>query len=100
MQETKLVFSLVIAFLLFNAISAYAQQPRLATFHETAQVIVDQRFQNKTSTSITVMSTSVQEIRIPVELDQKIRDTESVVAVVLTNEDQCVLGVVNEVCVL
>ncbi|MGQ0639020.1 MAG: hypothetical protein ACT4N1_06705 [Nitrososphaerota archaeon] len=100
MQETKLVFSLVIAFLLFNAISAYAQQPQLATFHETAQVIVDQRFQNKTSTSITVMSTSVQEIRIPVELDQKIRDTENIVAVVLTNEDQCVLGVIDEACVL
>ena len=100
MQETKLVFSLIIAFLLFNAISAYAQQPRLATFHETAQVIVDQRFQNKTSTSIAVMSTSVQEIRIPIELDQKIRDTENVIAVVLTNEDQCILGVINEVCVL
>jgi len=100
LQETKLVFSLIIAFLLFNAISAYAQQPRLATFHETAQVIVDQRFQNKTSTSIAVMSTSVQEIRIPIELDQKIRDTENVIAVVLTNEDQCILGVINEVCVL
>ncbi|HLA22660.1 MAG TPA: hypothetical protein VJZ17_04390 [Nitrosopumilaceae archaeon] len=96
----KLVFFLVITFLLFNAISAYAQQPRLATFHETAQVIVDQRFQNKISTSITVMSTSTQEIRVPVELDQKIRDTEHVVAVVITNEDQCVLGVIDEACVL
>lgn len=100
MHKTKLVFSLVTAFLLFSAISAYAQQPRLATFHETAQVIVDQRFQNKTSTSITVMSTSTQEIRIPVELDQKIRDTEHVVAVVITNEGQCVLGVMDEACLL
>ena len=100
MQIVKAVFSLIVTFLLFNAVSAYAQQPRLATFHETAQVIVDQRFQNKTSTSITVMSTSTQEIRIPVELDQKIRDTENVVAVVITNEDQCVLGVINQACVL
>ena len=100
MQIVKVVFSLIVTFLLFNAVSAYAQQPRLATFHETAQVIVDQRFQNKTSTSITVMSTSIQEIRIPVELDQKIRDTENVVAVVITNEDQCVLGVINQACVL
>lgn len=46
------------------------------------------------------MSTSTQEIRVPVELDQKIRDTEHVVAVVITNEDQCVLGVVDEACVL
>ena len=100
MQIVKAVFSLIVTFLLFNAVSAYAQQPRLATFHETAQVIVDQRFQNKISTSITVMSTSIQEIRIPVELDQKIRDTENVVAVVITNEDQCVLGVINQACVL
>jgi len=100
LQIVKAVFSLIVTFLLFNAVSAYAQQPRLATFHETAQVIVDQRFQNKTSTSITVMSTSIQEIRIPVELDQKIRDTENVVAVVITNEDQCVLGVINQACVL
>jgi len=96
----KLVFSLIVTFLLLNAISAYAQQPRFATFHETAQVIVDQRFQNKTSTSITVMSTSTQEIRVPVELNQKILDTEHVVSVVITNEDQCVLGVVDEACVL
>ena len=96
----KLVFSLIVTFLLLNAISAYAQQPRFATFHETAQVIVDQRFQNKTSTSITVMSTSTQEIRVPVELNQKILDTEHVVSVVITNEGQCVLGVVDEACVL
>jgi hypothetical protein len=100
LQIVKAVFSLSVTFLPFNAVSAYAQQPRLATFHETAQVIVDQRFQNKISTSITVMSTSTQEIRIPVELDQKIRDTENVVAVVITNEDQCVLGVINQACVL
>ena len=100
MQIVKVVFSLIITFLLFNAVSAYAQQQRLATFHETAQVIVDQRFQNQTSTSITVLSSSTQEMRVPVELDQKIRDTEHVVAVVITNEDQCVLGVVNEACVL
>ena len=100
MQGVKLVFSLMITFLLFNAFTAYAQQPRLATFHETAQVIVDQRFQNKTSTSITVLSTSIQEMRVPAELDQKIRDTEHVVAVVITNEDQCVLGVTNNACVL
>ncbi|MEX1054159.1 MAG: hypothetical protein WEC35_07150, partial [Nitrosopumilaceae archaeon] len=46
------------------------------------------------------MSTSTQEIRVPVELDQKIRDTEHVVAVVITNENQCVLGVKDEACVL
>ncbi len=100
MQTTKLIFSLAVAFLFFNVFGAYAQQPRLATFHETAQIIVDQRFQNQTSTSITVLSTSIQEMRVPVTLDQKIRDTPHVSAVVITNEDQCVLGVVDNACVL
>ncbi|MGI0089084.1 MAG: hypothetical protein ACREAF_01900 [Nitrosopumilaceae archaeon] len=100
MKATRLIFSLAIAFLFFNVFGAYAQQPRLATFHETAQIIVDQRFQNQTSTSITVLSTSIQEMRVPVTLDQKIRDTPHVSAVVITNEDQCVLGVVDNACVL
>jgi len=90
----------MIILLCHSTYAAYAQQPRLATFHETAQVIIDQKFQNQTSTSISVLSTSIQEFRIPVELDQKIHNIKNVTAVVITNKDQCVLGVVNEGCVL
>ena len=90
----------MIILLCFSTYSAYAQQPRLATFHETAQLIIDQRIQNQTSTSIAVMSTSNQEILVPVELDQKIHDIKNVTAVVITNEDKCVLGVTDEACVL
>ncbi len=95
-----LVFLFVIFFLCSSTYGAYAQQPRLATFHETAQVIIDQRFQNQTSTSISVLSTSIQEMRIPIDLDQKIHNTPSVTAVIITNEDQCVLGVIDEACIL
>lgn len=90
----------MIFLLCLSTYTAYAQQPRLATFHEIAQVIIDQKFQNQTSTSISVLSTSTQEFRIPVELDQKIHDMQNVTAVVITNEDECVLGVVEESCVL
>jgi len=90
----------MIILLCFSTYTAYAEQPRLATFHETAQVIIDQRFQNQTSTSISVLSTSNQEFRVPVELDQKIHNMKNVTAVVITNEDQCVLGVVDKACVL
>ena len=100
MLVKKLIFSLIVSLLFFNLVTANAQQPRLATFHETAQIIVDQRYQNQTSTSITVLSTSVQEMRVPVELDQKIRDMKNITAVVITNENQCVLGVQDNACIL
>jgi len=87
-------------FLCFGTYTVYAQQPKLATFHEIAQVIIDQKIQNQTSTSISVISTSNQEIRVPVELDKKIHSMKNVTAVVITNEDKCVLGVVDKACVL
>jgi len=83
-----------------NTHTAYAQQPRLATFHETAQIVIDQKFQNQTSTAISVLSTSNQEFRVPIELDQKIHNMKNVTAVVITNEDECVLGVIDKACVL
>ncbi|MFB5630231.1 MAG: hypothetical protein ACE5RN_01425 [Nitrosopumilaceae archaeon] len=78
----------------------YAQEPRLATFQETAQVIIDKSISNNVTAAIALQSTSNQEIRIPVELSNKIQDTERVVAVIITSEEQCVLGVVNESCIM
>ncbi|MGI0010771.1 MAG: hypothetical protein ACREAE_05170, partial [Nitrosopumilaceae archaeon] len=100
MLKSRVVFSSMIILLCFSTYTAYAQQPRLATFHETAQVIIDQKIQNQTSSSISVLSTSNQEFRVPVELDQKIHNMKNVTAIVITNEDQCVLGVIDKACVL
>jgi len=83
-----------------NANITFAQQPQLSTFHEIAQIIVDQKILNQTTTTITLSSTSTGEIRVPLELDQKIRDTKNVIAVVITNEDKCALGVTDSICVL
>lgn len=96
----KIIFLFIGILLCSNTFTAFAQQPKLATFHEIAQVIIDQKFQNQTSTSISVLSTSTQEIRVPVDLDKKIRSMNNVTAVVITNEDKCVLGVVDKACVL
>lgn len=90
----------MIILLCFSTFTVYAQQPRLATFQETAQVVIDQKFQNQTSTSVSVLSTSNQEFRVPIELDQKIHNMKNVTAVVITNEDKCVLGVIDKTCVL
>jgi len=79
---------------------AYSQEIKLATFQETAQVIIDNKIDQKTTTSITLLSSNIQEIRIPLELEQKIRENERIQAVVLTNQNNCVLGVIDESCLI
>ena len=79
---------------------AYSQEINLATFQETAQVIIDNKIDQKTTTSITLLSSNIQEIRIPPELEQKIRENERIQAVVLTNQNNCILGVIDESCLI
>ena len=80
--------------------NAYAEQPRLATFHETATILVDQKLSNNVTASISLQTTSLQEFQIPKELDAKIHNDTNIIAVIITNEDQCVLGVQDKVCVM
>lgn len=79
---------------------SYAQEANLATFQETAQVIVDKSISQNVTASITLQSTSIQEIKIPAELEQKIRENDRVKAIVLTNQEQCVLGVIDQSCIM
>ena len=78
-----IIFSLVFSILLFNVFSAYAQQPQLASFHEVAQVLVDQKFQNQTTAFIGLESTSPLEMRVPTGLDQKIHNITSITSVTI-----------------
>ena len=78
----------------------YSQEIRLSTFQESAQLIIDNKITNKTSASITLTSTNIQEITILSELEQKIRDNKRIQAIVLTNENDCVLGVTDQSCIL
>jgi hypothetical protein len=79
---------------------AYSQEVSLATFQEIAQIMIDEKESQKVTASITLQSTSVQEIKIPAKLEQRIRENESISAVVITNQDQCILGVTDESCIL
>ena len=79
---------------------AYSQEISLATFQETAQIIVDKSISQNVTASITLQSTSIQEIKIPAELEQKVRDSDRIEAIILTNQDQCVLGVVDQSCIM
>ena len=78
----------------------YSQEPSLATFQETAQILVDKTISQNISASITLQSTSIQEIKIPVELENKIREDNRVKSVVFTNHNQCVFGVENQSCIM
>jgi hypothetical protein len=96
-----IIFSLVFSILVFNVFSAYAQQPLSASFHEAAQVLVDQKFQNQITAFIGLESTSPLEMRVPAGLDQKIRNTANITSVSITNAQNCVLGVPKyDSCVL
>lgn len=99
MQQRIMVFS-VILLISFSAGNAFAQEPGLATFQETAQILVDKSLSQNVTASITLQSTSIQEIRIPAELEQAIREDDKVRAIIVTNQDQCVLGVFDQSCIM
>ena len=95
------VLFLLLSVLMISSLGhAYSQEPSLATFQETAQVIVDKTISGNVSASVTLQSTSIQEIKIPAELESKIRDDDRVRSIVLTNHDQCVFGVVDQACIM
>jgi len=95
-----IILIVIIGFSFFGLIDVHAQEVKLAAFQETAQVFFDQLISQNVTASITLQSTSNQEIRIPSELEQKIRENGRIMAVILTNEEQCVLGVQDDACIL
>ena len=93
-------FSFLITFTGISIDQAYSQQMELSTFQESSQVIIDEKISQTNIASITLLSTNIQEIKIPTELESKIRENERVQAIVITNESNCVLGVLDQSCIL
>jgi len=90
----------IIGILTITTNYAHSQDASLATFQETAQVLVDKSRSENVTASITLQTTSVQEIKIPPELEKKIREHEKIASIIITNQQQCILGVVNESCIM
>ena len=99
-MRKKLFLLALIALIGISTNYSYSQEVSLATFQETAQIIVDKSISQNVTASITLQSTSIQEIKIPAELEQKIREDKRIKAIILTNQDQCVLGVVDQSCIM
>jgi len=86
----------IIALFGITANFAWGQEIGHATFQETAQLVIDKSISQNVTASITLQSTSIQEIKIPAELEREIREDARVKAVILTNQEQCVLGVIDK----
>jgi len=99
MQKIIVLFVLA-GILIITTNYAYSQDVSLATFQETAQVLVDKSKTQDVTASITLQTTSIQEIKIPSELEKKIRDDKRITSVIITNQQQCVLGVVDDACIM
>lgn len=99
MQKIIVLLALV-GFFAITLNYAYSQDASLATFQETAQVIVDKSRSQNVTASITLQTTSIQEIKIPSELEKNIRENGKITSVVITNQKQCILGVVDESCII
>ncbi len=99
-MQKKLFFIALIVLIGISTNYSYSQEISLATFQETAQIIIDKSISQNVTASITLQSTSIQEIKIPAELEQKIREDKRIKAIILTNHDQCILGVVYQSCIM
>ena len=98
---SKILFLLgLIMILTISTNYAYSQEIGLSTFQESAQLIIDNKMSQNTITSITLLTTNIQEIKIPIELEEKIRENDRIKAIVVTNQNNCVLGVVDQSCIL
>jgi len=99
-MRKEIFFLSLIVLIGISTNNAYSQEVSFSTFQETAQIIVDKSISQNVTASITLQSTSTQEIKIPVELEQKIREDVRIKAIILTNQNQCVLGVLDQSCIM
>jgi len=99
-MQKKLFLLALIVLIGISSNYSYSQEVSLATFQETAQIIIDKSISQNVTASITLQSTSIQEIKIPAELEQKIREDKRIKAIILTNQDRCITGVVDQSCIM
>ena len=99
-MQKKIFFLALIVLIGISTNYVYSQEVKNATFQEIAQIIIDKSISQNVIASITLQSTSIQEIQIPAELEQKIREDKRVKSIMLTNQDECILGVIDQSCII
>ena len=99
-MQKKIFFIALIVLVGISTNYAYSQEVKNATFQEIAQVIIDKSISQNVTASIILQSTSIQEIKIPAELEQEIREDKRLKAIILTNQEKCILGVIDQSCII
>ena len=83
-----------------QVLPSVAQDDDTVPFHEVAQVLVNTAGAGNTTVSITLQSTSTDDITLPDELASRIGADDRIAYIAVTNEDSCVPGVLGESCIL
>jgi hypothetical protein len=99
-MQKKIFFLALIVLIGISTNYAYSQEVKNATFQEIAQIIIDKSISQNVTASITLQSTSIQEIKIPAELEKEIREDKRVKSIILTNQEKCILGVIDQSCIM
>ena len=99
-MRNSLLFLALISLIVISSNYAYSQEIGLATFHEIAQIKIDKNSSQNVTASVILQSTSIQDIQIPAEFEQEIRENNRIQSIFVTNQEQCVLGVVDQSCIL
>lgn len=81
-------------------ISTYAQNTDNIPFHEIARIIVNATETPNAIASVTLQSTSIEDMTIDPELANRITTDERIAYIALDNKGTCVLGVNDESCIL
>jgi len=99
-MQKKIFFLALIVLIGISTNYAYSQEVKNATFQEIAQIIIDKSISQNVTASITLQSTSIQEIKIPAELEREIREDKRIKSIILTNQEKCILGVIDQSCIV
>jgi len=99
-MQKKIFFLALIVLIGISTNYAHSQEVKNATFQEIAQIIIDKSISQNVTASITLQSTSIQEIKIPAELEREIREDKRIKSIILTNQEKCILGVIDQSCIV
>lgn len=81
------------------AVPVHAQEIDYSTYVESVQVLVD-RVSDTVSASVLHQSTDTGDIMLPDSLEGRILGHDRLIAILFTNADTCVPGVVDEACMI
>ena len=88
---------MVLAVLMILPVSVSYAQVDYAHYMESIQVVVEA---GEVSAAVVLESTDADDIMLPAILEQSLRESERIIAVIFTDTPSCILGVDDEACII